>query len=65
MVRNIVGTLLEVGRGRLQPAGIPRLIEVRDRTQSGPTVPPQGLCLASIEYPDPANSPGTGTSRRS
>jgi tRNA pseudouridine38-40 synthase len=59
MVRKIVGALLEVGHGRLQPADIPRLIDLRDRTQSGPTVPPQGLCLASIEYPDPTDSLGT------
>ncbi len=52
MVRKIVGTLLEVGRGRLTPADIPRLLEVRDRSQSGPTVPAQGLCLVSVEYPD-------------
>jgi tRNA pseudouridine38-40 synthase len=56
MVRKIVGALLDVGRGRLQPSDIPRLVELRDRTQSGPTAPPQGLCLASIEYPDPTNS---------
>lgn len=60
MVRKIVGALLEVGRGRMQPSDIPRLIELRDRTQSGPTVPAQGLCLASIEYPDPTDSLGTG-----
>jgi tRNA pseudouridine38-40 synthase len=63
MVRKIVGALLEVGRGRLQPADIPRLIDLRDRTQSGPTALPQGLCLASIEYPDPTDSLGTGTVR--
>jgi tRNA pseudouridine38-40 synthase len=64
MVRKIVGALLEVGRGRLQPADIPHLIEMRDRAQSGPTVPPQGLCLVSIEYPDPTNSLGSGTAGR-
>src|SRR6185295_17199839 len=56
MVRKIMGALLEVGHGRLQPADIPRLISLRDRTRSGSTAPPQGLCLASIEYPGPANS---------
>jgi tRNA pseudouridine38-40 synthase len=56
MVRKIVGALLEVGRGRLQPPDIPRLIEARDRTQCGTTAPPQGLCLASVEYPDPTKS---------
>lgn len=58
MVRKIVGALLEAGRGRLQPSDIPRLLELRDRTQSGPTVPPQGLCLLSVEYPEPTNSLG-------
>jgi len=56
MVRKIVGALLEVGRGRVQPSNIPRVLELRDRTQSGPTVPPQGLCLVSVEYPDTTNS---------
>lgn len=52
MVRKIVGTLLEVGRGRLKPDDIPALIELRDRSRSGPTVPPQGLYLVSVEYPE-------------
>jgi tRNA pseudouridine38-40 synthase len=51
MVRKMVGTLLEVGRGRLQPADILRLYEARDRSQSGPTVPPQGLVMVNVEYP--------------
>jgi tRNA pseudouridine38-40 synthase len=58
MVRKIAGTLLEVGRGRLRPDDIPRLLELRDRTESGPTAPPQGLCLLSVEYADPTNSLG-------
>lgn len=53
MVRKIVGTLLEVGKGRLAPADIPRLFDLRDPSRSGPTVPPQGLCLVSVEYPEP------------
>jgi tRNA pseudouridine38-40 synthase len=53
MVRKIVGTLLEVGRGRLQPGDIAALFEARDRSRSGPTVPPQGLFLASVEYAEP------------
>jgi tRNA pseudouridine38-40 synthase len=56
MVRKIVGTLLEVGRGKLAAADIPALFEARDRTQSGPTVSPDGLYLVSLEYPDPADS---------
>jgi tRNA pseudouridine38-40 synthase len=52
MVRKIVGTLLEVGRGRLVASEIPRIFELRDPACSGPTAPPQGLCLESIEYPN-------------
>lgn len=50
MVRNIVGTLLEVGRGKLTPADIPRILEARDRSQAGPTAPASGLCLMRVEY---------------
>jgi tRNA pseudouridine38-40 synthase len=50
MVRKIVGTLLDIGRGRLRPEEIPQLIELRDRSRSGPTAPPQGLFLVSVEY---------------
>jgi tRNA pseudouridine38-40 synthase len=56
MVRKIVGTLVEVGRGKLAPADIPELFALRDRSKSGPNMPPQGLCLESVEYPDPSNS---------
>jgi tRNA pseudouridine38-40 synthase len=58
MLRKIVGTLVDVGRGKLAPGDIPKLFELRDRSKSGPTMPPQGLCLAQVEYPDPANSLG-------
>ncbi|HUU13269.1 MAG TPA: tRNA pseudouridine(38-40) synthase TruA [Terriglobia bacterium] len=50
MVRNIVGTLLEVGRGKLAPHDVMRVLEARDRTQAGPTAPAQGLCLVKVEY---------------
>ena len=56
MVRKMVGTLVEVGRGKLASAGIPELFALRDRSKSGPTLPPHGLCLENVEYPDPANS---------
>jgi tRNA pseudouridine38-40 synthase len=52
MVRKMTGTLLEIGRGRLAPEDIPRLFESRDRSAAGPTVPPQGLFLVEVEYPD-------------
>lgn len=50
MVRNIVGTLVEVGRGKISPAGFERILNSRDRTQAGPTAPPQGLFLVSVAY---------------
>src|SRR2546421_2246366 len=50
MVRKMIGTLLDVGRGKLQPADIDRLYELRDRSKSGPTVPPQGLCMVCVEH---------------
>jgi len=53
MVRKIVGTLLEVGKGKLTPGDISLLFDLRDRSKSGPTVPPHGLCLMSVEYPEP------------
>ena len=48
MVRKMVGTLLEVGRGKLAPDDILRLYQLRDRSKSGPTVPPQGLCMVEV-----------------
>jgi tRNA pseudouridine38-40 synthase len=50
MVRNMVGTLLEVGRGKLEPSDIIRILNARDRTMAGPTAPSQGLCLVRVEY---------------
>jgi tRNA pseudouridine38-40 synthase len=52
MVRKMVGTLLDVGRGRLVPEDIDRLYELKDRSKSGPTVPAQGLCMVSVEHPE-------------
>jgi len=50
MVRNIVGTLIEVGRGRLDPSDMLTIVEARDRSQAGPTAPAPGLCLMNVEY---------------
>jgi tRNA pseudouridine38-40 synthase len=50
MVRNIVGTLVEVGREKIKPIDIKRLLERRDRKKAGPTSPPQGLFLISVQY---------------
>ena len=64
MVRKIVGTLIEVGKGRLAPADIPQIFEARDRSRSGPTVPAEGLYLVSLEYPDPTDSLASSGARR-
>ena len=50
MVRKMVGTLLEVGRGKLKPEDIDRLYEIKDRSKSGPTVPPQGLFMVKVDH---------------
>ncbi len=50
MVRNITGTLLEVGRGKLEPEDILSILEARDRRLAGPTAPPHGLFLMEVEY---------------
>ncbi len=52
MVRNIVGTLILVGRGQLKAGDVKRILEAKDRKQAGPTAQPQGLCLVNIEYPE-------------
>ena len=50
MVRNIVGTLLEVGKGRMKPEEVPEILAACDRSRAGPTAPAQGLCLWKVEY---------------
>jgi tRNA pseudouridine38-40 synthase len=50
MVRNIVGTLVEVGRRERAPASFAELINAKDRTRAGPTAPPQGLFLMEVRY---------------
>src|SRR4030088_2588136 len=50
MVRKMVGTLLDVGRGKLTPADIDRLYEPRDRSKSGPTFPSQGLVMVEVQH---------------
>jgi len=50
MVRNVIGTLVEVGAGQRAAADVVRLLAARDRTLAGPTVPPCGLCLNQVKY---------------
>ena len=52
MVRAVVGTLLEVGRGRMPVDGFARVIEARDRCRAGTSAPAQGLYLVDVRYPD-------------
>lgn len=56
MVRIIVGTLLEVGKGQLQSEDVERILHRRDRRAAGPTAPAHGLCLRHIEYPSMLDS---------
>ena len=50
MVRIIAGTLVDVGRGQLEPSDVDSVLTTPDRRLAGPTLAPQGLCLEWIEY---------------
>lgn len=50
MVRNLVGTFLEVGRGSLKPEDVPAIITARNRGAAGATAPASGLYLVNVEY---------------
>lgn len=50
MVRNIAGTLIEIGRGKLPPGSLHRIISAKNRRLAGPTAPPKGLCLLEVKY---------------
>jgi tRNA pseudouridine38-40 synthase len=52
LVRTIMGTLFEVGRGRMEPDLIPEILASRDRTRAGPTAAARGLTLEKVHYPD-------------
>jgi tRNA pseudouridine38-40 synthase len=50
MVRNIVGTLVEIGQGRMSPDGMKEVLEARDRKLAGQTAPAKGLFLERVDY---------------
>jgi tRNA pseudouridine38-40 synthase len=50
MVRNLVGTFLQVGKGTLKPGEIQRILDARDRSAAGATAPASGLYLVKVEY---------------
>lgn len=59
MVRIIAGTLIDVGQGRRSADDVARLLKGGARHESGMTVPPQGLCLMQVFYPEEASAPGS------
>ena len=58
MVRGIVGTLIEVGRGRLNSAQFRTILEAGDRRRAGANAPPHGLILTGVDYPEQFEIPG-------
>jgi tRNA pseudouridine38-40 synthase len=52
MVRNLVGTFIDVGRGRFAPDAVRDILAARARSAAGPTAPPHGLFLISVDYED-------------
>jgi tRNA pseudouridine38-40 synthase len=51
MVRSITGTLLDVGLGKLDPSGFKEIVEAKDRSKAGSSVPAKALFLVDIGYP--------------
>jgi tRNA pseudouridine38-40 synthase len=52
MVRNLVGTMLEIGRGQFPAGSMASIVAARARSAAGPTAPARGLFLHSVEYPE-------------
>lgn len=51
MVRNIVGTLVQIGQGKFPPSWIKSVLQAKDRREAGVTAPPNGLYLSKVSYP--------------
>ncbi|MEM9588904.1 MAG: hypothetical protein AAGA03_16605, partial [Planctomycetota bacterium] len=58
MVRNIVGSLVEIGRGRREPSWLADVLASKDRDRAGPTAPAHGLFLQRVDY-DPFDKPSS------
>jgi tRNA pseudouridine38-40 synthase len=65
MVRIMAGTLLEVGRGRLEPDALRDILEARDRGRAGKTAAARGLCLMAVDYQGADAPLGEGYSKSS
>lgn len=52
MVRNLVGSFVDVGRGKAAPGWVAEVLASKDRNRAGPTAPPHGLCLDEVFYGD-------------
>jgi tRNA pseudouridine38-40 synthase len=50
MVRSIIGTLVEIGKGRMKAMEFQRILESKDRRKAGPTAPAHGLFLKEVKY---------------
>jgi tRNA pseudouridine38-40 synthase len=50
MVRSVTGTMVDVGRGRLRPGDVPRILAAKDRDEASHVAPPKGLCLWAVGY---------------
>ena len=62
MVRAIVGTLLWVGRGKIDSAAFGDIVDSRDRGKAGPSAPANGLCLVSVQYDQELGATNLGAS---
>ncbi|NDY56601.1 tRNA pseudouridine(38-40) synthase TruA [Desulfovibrio sulfodismutans] len=58
MVRNVMGCLVAVGKGKISPADVRSLLSEGDRTRAPATAPARGLCLESVEYGEPGHGEG-------
>jgi len=59
MIRNIAGTLIDVGSGERDLAWMAQVLEAKDRTKAGTTAPPNGLYLMGVEYPEQYQLPSS------